>query len=81
MKINLIGGYLTLQKAGYYRHKTGNGWIRYVGGYGSRFHAKVNEDLIDLHYDKCHGTYHSAHGKEDLLRAEIKRIRRIFHEG
>lgn len=62
-----------LKEAGYKKHF--NGMIRKTSK-KSRFHAIIKKGIIDLHFDKSQGKYHSAAYKETLLKGEIKKIKK-----
>lgn len=62
-----------LERAGYKKHR--NGMVKYVGKKGSRWHAIIEGNIIDVHYDKSQGHYHSAAPKKGEG-GEIKRIKK-----
>jgi len=78
-----------LKQAGYIPHKDGweeHGFVRYMSkAPGDRFHARILKEgwndtdpihVIEIHYDKDQGDYHSSGGKSDRVMEEIKRIKR-----
>lgn len=47
--------------------------IRFIGTKKSKFHAFVDGDILDLHFDKDHGHYHSS-GNVKMVWPELKRL-------
>lgn len=83
---NLGRGFVRYLEISEYQHnKEENKYRGDVKLRRSRFHVIVkrewvefgldNEAVLDIHYDKDHGTYHSAALKYDKL---VKEMRRIF---
>lgn len=72
MKVTIpLNLYAILESGGYLPHHAQRGFIRNVKK--GRFHAYIENDVLDLHFDKFHRGYHSA-GNSTRVWPELKKL-------
>ncbi len=78
IEFEILGAKTILERAGYLPHYLGEkyGFVRVVGKNGSKYHAKVKKNIVNLHFDKQRQGLHSATYKSHLS-GEAKRIKKI----